>query len=233
LTRSWKGYGVSCDHKISPIPSLPKRGNRTKMPTLSHAKTLLEKLRSKKQSLAYQRQAQHAVILYHEHTKAAASQPEYRATTEGLPLQETTAGKTATVSSARQFDPSLTRSHYNDWRCLKKTASPEWDNLISNLAADIKTRHYSRKTLKAYADWCRNFQGFLKDKSSEELSSDDVKAYLTYLAVKCKVSASTQNQSFNALLFLYRHILKKDFGEHRDIPRAKMTRHIPVVLSRN
>jgi integrase len=59
-----------------------------------------------------------------------------------------------------------------------------------------------------------------------------VKAYLTYLAVQCKVSASTQNQAFNALLFLYRHILKKDFGEHKDIPRAKKSRYIPVVLSR-
>jgi integron integrase len=60
----------------------------------------------------------------------------------------------------------------------------------------------------------------------------DVKAYLTYLAVTCKVSASTQNQAFNALLFLYRHVLKKDFGDHKDIPRAKKSRYIPVVLSR-
>jgi integron integrase len=46
------------------------------------------------------------------------------------------------------------------------------------------------------------------------------------------VSASTQNQAFNALLFLYRHILKKDFGDHKDIPRAKKSKYIPVVLSR-
>lgn len=130
------------------------------------------------------------------------------------------------------FDPSLTRSHYNDWRCLKKTDSPEWDAVIGKLAAEIKIRHYSRKTLKAYADWSRNFQGFLKNKPPEELSSDNAKAYLTYLAVKCKVSASTQNQAFNSLLFLYRHILKKDFGEHKDIPRAKKSKYIPVVLSR-
>ena len=58
-----------------------------------------------------------------------------------------------------------------------------------------------------------------------------MKAYLTYLAVKCKVSASTQNQAFNALLFLFRHILKKDFGDHKDIPRANKSKYIPVVLS--
>jgi integron integrase len=118
------------------------------------------------------------------------------------------------------------------WRCLEKTGSPEWDNLIDNLAVEIRTRHYSRKTLKAYAEWIRKFQGFLHNKPPDELSDSDVKAYLTFLAVKCKVSASTQNQAFNSLLFLYRHILKKDFGEHKDIPRAKKSKYIPVVLSR-
>ncbi len=48
-----------------------------------------------------------------------------------------------------------------------------------------------------------------------------------------KVAASTQNQAFNAILFLYRHILKKDFGDHKDIPRAKRSNYIPVVLTRN
>lgn len=110
---------------------------------------------------------------------------------------------------------------YSDWRCLEKSKSPEWDKIINDLAAEITTRHYSRKTLKAYADWSRKFQSYLKNKAPDGLSTTDVKAYLTYLAVKCKVSASTQNQAFNALLFLYRHILKKDFGDHKDIPRAK------------
>ncbi len=65
-----------------------------------------------------------------------------------------------------------------------------------------------------------------------DLSNSDVKVYLTFPAVKCKVSASTQNQAFHYLLFFYRHILKKDFGEQKDIPRAKQLKYIPVVLSR-
>jgi site-specific recombinase XerD len=72
----------------------------------------------------------------------------------------------------------------------------------------------------------------LKNKPPLDVSAEDVKAYLTYLAVKCKVSASTQNQAFNALLFLFRHILKKDFGDHKDTPRAKKSNYIPIVLSR-
>jgi len=126
----------------------------------------------------------------------------------------------------------MSESHYNDWRCLRRTDSPAWDKIIETLSAEINVRHYSRKTLKTYADWSRKFQSFLKSKPPAALAADDVKAYLTYLAVNCRVAASTQNQAFNALLFLYRHILKKDFGEHKDIPRAKRSNYIPVVLSR-
>ena len=113
-----------------------------------------------------------------------------------------------------------------------KSSSPEWDKVIDELASEIKTRHYSRNTLKVYALWARQFQKFLQNKPPHELSSSDVKEYLTYLAVKCHVSASTQNQAFNALLFVFRHIFKKDFGDHRDVPRAKKAKYIPVVLSR-
>ena len=108
-----------------------------------------------------------------------------------------------------------------------QSASPEWDTTIAELAAEIKTRHYSRKTLKTYAHWSRQFQRFLKNKPPRSLSSKDVKEYLTYLAVQCRVSASTQNQAFNALLFLFRHSLKQDFGDLKDVPRAKKSKYIP------
>jgi integron integrase len=136
------------------------------------------------------------------------------------------------VSAVKIIPVNRPGRKYNEWWCLKKTKSPAWDTIIEKLAEEIKTRHYSRKTLKAYADWCRKFQIYLKNKPPDGLSAADVKAYLTYLAVKCKVSASTQNQAFNALLFLFRHILKKDFGDQQDTPRAKKSNYIPVVLSR-
>ncbi len=123
------------------------------------------------------------------------------------------------------------KGKYDDWRCLRRSGYPAWDDIIARLADEISTRHYSRKTLQHYANWTRKFQSYLANKDPEKLSSQEVKCYLTYLAVNCKVSASTQNLAFNALLFLYRHILKKDFGDHRDIPRAKKSSYIPVVLS--
>jgi integrase len=131
-----------------------------------------------------------------------------------------------------EWKGQMRESRYNDWRCLRQSDSPAWDKIIESLTAEIKMRHYSRKTLNAYADWSRKFQDYLKNKTPDALTADDVKAYLTYLAVDCKVAASTQNQAFNALLFLFRHILKKDFGEHKDIPRAKKSTYIPIVLSR-
>jgi site-specific recombinase XerD len=98
---------------------------------------------------------------------------------------------------------------------------------------EIKARHYSRKTLIAYANWSRKFQNYLKDKAPKELSATDVRDYLIYLAVKCNVAASTQNQAFNSLLFLYRHILKRDFGDHTDIPRAKRSKRVTSHIFRH
>jgi hypothetical protein len=85
----------------------------------------------------------------------------------------------------------------------------EWEKVAQRLAEEIKTRHYSAKTLKAYALWAAKFRSFIGDKTPASVSAAEVKAYLTYLAVKCKVSASTQNQAFNALLFLFRHVRLK------------------------
>lgn len=135
----------------------------------------------------------------------------------------------ATTDNKKTLRPGR---RYDELRFREKTKSPEWDRVIASLEAEISTRHYSRKTLITYANWIRKFQHYLKDKPPTHLSAEDVKAYLTYLAVNCKVAASTQNQAFNAILFLYRHILKKDFGDHKDIPRAKRSSYIPTVLTR-
>lgn len=111
-------------------------------------------------------------------------------------------------------------------------AQAPWDGARSQLGAVIKARHYSPKTLKSYSHWARKLQSFKKDREPSSLTSEDVKDFLTYLAVQCRVSASSQNQAFNALLFFFRHVLEKDFGEIRDVVRAKRRPYIPVVLSR-
>ncbi len=173
------------------------------------------KLKEKRQTPEQQKQAAHAVSLYFEMQKA-----------QDMP--------SSSSSTTSKFVIAPPRQRWRLWEdgYAVKSDSPEWDTAIAALASEIKTRHYSRKTLKTYAYWSRQFQRFLKNKPPKTLLAEDVKEYLSYLAVKCQVSASTQNQAFNALLFLFRHVLKQDFGEHKDIPRAKKSRYIPVVLSR-
>jgi site-specific recombinase XerD len=213
----------------------------------------IEKLRSKKQTSQQCTQAAHAISLFFEtqqprnhldsglfeakpHSAAHPAHPSPKAqAAKGVLAPDVEIP--ANISPAAIAEPTtLFKSpggkRYNEWRCLEKSKSPVWDQAIEKLAAEIKTRHYSRKTLKTYADWARKFQRYLHDKPQDKISSADVKEYLTYLAVKCRVASSTQNQAFNALLFLFRHVFKKDFGDQSDVPRAKKSKYIPVVLSR-
>jgi integron integrase len=211
----------------------------------------IEKLRSKKQTPQQCSQAAHAISLYFESQKwknyrqpapnetklskfASPANPstKVRKTNDVVASTGISAIEKAVVAEPSSSFGVSAGKRYNKWRCLEKSKSPAWDYAIGVLAAEIKTRHYSRKTLKTYADWVRKFQHYLRDKPPNELSSIDVRKYLTYLAVQCRVASSTQNQAFNALLFLFRHVLKKDFGDQRDVPRAKKSQYIPVVLSR-
>ncbi len=67
------------------------------------------------------------------------------------------------------------RSQFTDAGYQERSASTEWDRVIETMATEIKVRHYSRKTLKTYALWSRNFQRFLKDKPPMDLTTEDVK----------------------------------------------------------
>jgi site-specific recombinase XerD len=109
----------------------------------------------------------------------------------------------------------------------------DWQTLYGQLSDAIKVRHYSAKTLKSYTSWARKLQGFTRNKPPSALTVDDVKAFLTHLAVEKHVSASSQNQAFNALLFVFRHILGQEFGRVEGVVRAKKRPYVPVVLSRD
>ncbi|MFH0783967.1 MAG: phage integrase N-terminal SAM-like domain-containing protein, partial [Pseudomonadota bacterium] len=235
--RRWLRYFLDFCEKYPPPASKSEQ-----------VRQFIEKLKSKKQSPQQCSQAAHAVSLFFELQQPLNYRPS--ALSEGRHLQPAQSAKAQVTKSAvtggiglpamptaavaepsPSFNP-LGGKRYNEWRCLEKTNSPAWDHAIELLAAEIKVRHYSRKTLKTYADWGRKFQRHVTDKPPEELTSLDVKEFLTHLAVKQRVASSTQNQAFNALLFLFRHVLKKDFGDQRDVPRAKKSKYIPVVLSR-
>lgn len=113
-----------------------------------------------------------------------------------------------------------------------KQNGTDWSGLYNELERAIRIRHYSIKTLQSYRGYIRQFQSYTKSKPSEEINVEDVKDFLSYLATERNVSASSQNVAFNSLLFLFRHVLGKEFGKVDGVVRAKRKPYIPVVLSR-
>jgi integron integrase len=205
----------------------------------------LDKLREKKQTRAQQEQASHAVALYFELIQAGSAGSEVRAPQGTVSpvnevvktLQPQVAASNADTDSKRpsfpQGDPGKQPVlPQPPPRAATAATGVSWKSEYTRLADEIAVRHYSGKTLKAYTHWVRQYQTFTRSQDPGTLSTDQVKAFLTFLAVTRKVSASTQNQAFNALLFFHRHILNKEFGKVEGVVRAKRRPYIPVVLAR-
>jgi integron integrase len=105
--------------------------------------------------------------------------------------------------------------------------------LLDQVRERMRVRHLSYRTEQTYIEWIRRFLRFHGMRHPREMGVAEVEAFLTHLAVDRNVSASTQNQALNALLFLYREVLEQPFGELRSVTRAKRSTRVPVVLSIN
>ena len=104
--------------------------------------------------------------------------------------------------------------------------------VINRVVVAIRSRHYSIRTEQAYLGWIRRFLGFSGGRSPLEMGGAEVRRFLEDLVVRRKVSASTQNQALNALVFLYDKVLEQPIGELGSFARSKRPRRLPVVLSR-
>jgi integrase len=140
--------------------------------------------------------------------------------------------KQAAASVALYYDLMKSWTTAPEANAEVESARAPWDACYARLKEEVRLRQYSPKTFTTYAGWIGQFQKFLENKNPVEVNSDDARRFLTHLAVKRGVVASTQNQAFNALLFLYRHILKTDYELGDTVVRARRKRFIPVVLSR-
>ncbi|HEY3303007.1 MAG TPA: phage integrase N-terminal SAM-like domain-containing protein, partial [Candidatus Binatia bacterium] len=96
----------------------------------------------------------------------------------------------------------------------------------------IRTRHYSYMTEKAYVGWIKRFIFFHNKRHPAEMGEAEIAQFLSALAQEKHVSASTQNQALNALLFLYHEVLGKEIGYINGVVRAKRPIRLPVVLTR-
>jgi len=100
--------------------------------------------------------------------------------------------------------------------------------LLDQVRGAIRARHYSRRTEEAYVHWIRRFILFHGKRHPREMGEAEVTAFLTMLAVREQVSASTQTLGLSALVFLYRAVLRREIGAVEGLPRARGSKHVPI-----
>lgn len=106
---------------------------------------------------------------------------------------------------------------------------PPWEQLLVTV---IRRRHLQWRTEQAYRGWGRRFALWLGERAVEDTRPDDIRGFLDHLAVEGRVSASTQRQALNALVFLLREALGRDPGDFSGYRLGRLSKRIPAVLSR-
>jgi integron integrase len=114
----------------------------------------------------------------------------------------------------------------------KPTSSPQKPKLLDQVRQAIRTRHLSPHTEQAYIGWIKRFIFFHNKRHPAEMAEAEIGNFLSNLATDAKVSASTQNQALNALLFLYHEVVDKKIGLLQGVVRAKRPSRLPVVLTK-
>ncbi len=107
----------------------------------------------------------------------------------------------------------------------------EGPRLLDRIRQAIRARHYSPMTERAYVGWARRFVRYHRLRHPSEMGAPEVAAFLSDLATRGRVAASTQNQALSALVFLYREVLGHEVGWMDGLVRAKRPERLPVVLT--
>ena len=106
---------------------------------------------------------------------------------------------------------------------------PPWER---GLVARIRELHLAWRTEKIYRHWAWRLARFCAPKPAEELTHEEVRRWLSHLAVEGRVSVATQRQALNAAVFLFREVFKRDPGDFSDFVRSNKHRNVPSVLTR-
>jgi site-specific recombinase XerD len=109
---------------------------------------------------------------------------------------------------------------------------PPKKKLLDQLREALRSRHYSRRTEQTYCHRVKRYIFFHNVRHPAEMAEPEINQFLTHLAVKEHVSASTQNQALSALLFLYRYVLEREIGDLGEAIRARKSIRVPVVMTR-
>jgi len=104
--------------------------------------------------------------------------------------------------------------------------------LLDKVREMLRLKRYSSRTEDTYVYWIRRYIRFFNMRHPREMRESEIQAFLSHLAVKEKVAASTQNQAFSALLFLYREVLQIPLDPQIQAVRAEKPKHLPTVLTK-
>ena len=128
--------------------------------------------------------------------------------------------------------PAASRGATEAEPTAKTSTGLNWRALDARVRECLRLEHYSYRTEQAYVAWIRRFVLFHQWRKPSSLGAEHVHAFLRHLAMEKQVASSTQNQALNAVVFLYRKVIKKDIGDFGDFPRARRGLRLPVVASR-
>ena len=97
----------------------------------------------------------------------------------------------------------------------------------------MRAAHYSKSTEESYASWIKQFILFNNKTHPEKLDAEEIKNFISYLANQKQVASSTQNQALNAILYLYKNVIKKEIKFVDGLSYVKRIKHLPTVFSRD
>ncbi|HEU0197201.1 MAG TPA: integron integrase [Nevskiaceae bacterium] len=116
-------------------------------------------------------------------------------------------------------------------RLLRSAPTRQPPKLLDRVRAEIRTRHYSLRTEQTYVHWIKRFIFYHNKRHPKDMGAPEVEAFLSDLAVRQNVAASTQNLALSAILFLYRKVLQVELPWLENVTRAKKPKRLPTVLS--
>lgn len=181
------------------------------------------------QSLDWQvQQAEHALLILYQ---SFLRLPWART----WPITKTSNGKRFTIAqpNVAPVSASTRPATRSDHRAAMADIRRRYAELLKKFHSEICLRHYSIRTEQSYESWICRFLIFHSPKHANKLGPQAIKEFLSFLAEKREVSVSTQHQALNALVFLFSQIMDKEVGDISSFTKAKRSRRLPVVLSKD
>lgn len=115
---------------------------------------------------------------------------------------------------------------------MERDFTPKPGRLMDQVRETLRFYHYSYSTEKSYVQWILRYIRFSERRHPKDMGKPEIERFLSHLAINRNVSASTQNQALNAILFLYKSVLKSPIDVEIRARRANKPKQLPVVLSR-